>query len=108
MHNLKVAAVALALCAAGAAGAQAQSFSCGGKLTHTEAAICDNPTLGELDEQVAARYYEIISSVGPRERKRIKREQKAWLRDRDTCGANVDCLIAYYTSRRDELHAYGD
>jgi uncharacterized protein len=93
--------------AAFAPASQAASFYCGGRLTATEAAICGNGQLSQLDNQMAGIYYQAISAVSPGLRNRLKRDQVQWLRSRNSCGGNVGCLRALYNDRINTMYGWG-
>lgn len=75
------------------------SYPCGGRLTATEHAICRDSTLSELDRIMARHYYIKRDLSGHRARKALQRDQTLWLRWRDTCGADRDCLTRRYEQR---------
>ncbi|WP_353861139.1 lysozyme inhibitor LprI family protein [Azospirillum formosense] len=86
--------------AAGAAG-----FPCSKAATPTEKAICADPALSALDERLAASYraaLEQLSGASPEEGAAgtaVKADQRAWLRDRDSCRADTACLRRAYDGR---------
>lgn len=81
------------------ASAEAASFNCHRKLTHTEAAICDNAKLSALDTSLSALYLRVLKIAAPIDRPYIVRGQVRWLGKRNACGANSRCIAAAYTSR---------
>jgi len=101
MIRTMLAAVAFAATAAtlAAAPASAASFNCGRHLNHTEAAICDNANLSDLDSRMASLYERRREQLHGADRHQLEAEQVSWLSSRNACGANVDCLIDAYTSR---------
>ncbi|MBK3733169.1 uncharacterized protein DUF1311 [Azospirillum brasilense] len=86
--------------AAGAAG-----FPCSKAATPTEKAICADPALSALDGRLAASYraaLEQLSGASPEEGTAgaaVKADQRAWLRDRDSCRADAACLRRAYDGR---------
>jgi len=74
-----------------AGGVTAASFDCAKASTQTERAICQNPSVSKLDEELAVAY----KNAGPEYRD----SQRAWLRKRNQCGANANCLFIEYQSR---------
>jgi uncharacterized protein len=64
-------------------------------LTVTEAAICANPQLSRLDNQMAQAYRVSFRAYG----NYVKDSQVAWLRSRNACGSNVGCLRVSYNDR---------
>ena len=91
--------------------ADAASFRCGGRLTATEATICGNSELSQLDSQMASLYFQVlnstISSYGPHHRytNQFRSGQVFWLSSRNGCGANFNCLWTMYTNRIGELRS---
>lgn len=92
----------------GLAPAQAASFNCGKANLNAEVAICNTPNLSDLDGQIADRYFEIYNRSSKWEQRRLKREQKSWLRQRNSCGYEIYCLEQTMTERRDTLFSFGD
>jgi uncharacterized protein len=92
---------AVAGLAALASPANAASFDCSKAATPTEHAICDNPQLSSLDEQTAGLYYTLISngSLSAPQLGKVKTAQTKFLGQRDSCGANYNCLVDAYTSQ---------
>jgi uncharacterized protein len=79
----------------------AASFDCSKASTAVEGSICANATLSDLDDQLSAAYKKARSmSSDPAA---LQKEQLAWIRNRNTCGANVACLTQSYKLRIDEL-----
>ena len=99
MNRLSLATFALAALALAAAPASAASFNCGGHRTYTEAAICDNANLSDLDSRMASLYYTRLHQLHGASRTGLQADQFNWLSARNSCGANVDCLTNAYTSR---------
>ncbi len=102
-----LAAAVLALSAI-APNANAASFSCYGRLTVTEAAICANPQLSRLDSRMASAFFQATGASSTALRKRLQRDQAAWLRYRNGCGARVGCLKSAYVQRINEMSYWGD
>lgn len=82
--------------------ANAASFYCGGNLNYAEKAICDNPQLSRMDDRMASLYWRVVNNGNYR---RGQAAQVEWLRERDSCGANVDCLWSEYNSRIEQLRS---
>lgn len=85
--------------------AAAAGFPCSKATTPTEKAICADPALSALDERLSASYraaLERLSGASPEEGAAgaaVKADQRAWLRDRDSCGADAACLRRAYEGR---------
>ncbi len=95
-------AVSVALIAL-TAPAEAASFNCHRKLTHTEAAICDNGNLSALDSSLSRLYRRVLKIAAPIDRPVIVRDQIRWLGQRNACGANTGCIGSAYRVRIDFL-----
>ena len=104
--------IAVAIAALGAAAiapaANAASFNCYGRLTVTEAVICANAQLSNLDSRMASAYFRATGASSPALRKRLQRDQAGWLRYRNGCGGSVGCLQSAYVSRINEMSYWGD
>jgi uncharacterized protein len=109
-HSTKLIALAAAAFAVAATSstASAASFNCYGRLNVTEATICANPQLSTLDSRMANAYFRATGASSPALRKRLQREQAAWLRYRNGCGGGVGCLQSVYVSRINEMSYWGD
>jgi uncharacterized protein YecT (DUF1311 family) len=81
----------------------AASYNCAKASTATERAICDFPELSALDDIMGQAYQSAKQSskwITPED---LRRTQKNWLKKRNTCGRNVECLRTAYTQRLDEI-----
>ncbi|QCO18054.1 DUF1311 domain-containing protein (plasmid) [Azospirillum brasilense] len=102
---LRPALLALGLLALPTTTAAAAGFPCSKATTPTEKTICADPGLSALDERLAATYraaLERLSGASPEEGAAgaaVKADQRAWLRDRDTCRADAACLRRAYDGR---------
>lgn len=88
---------ALLAVAASPAGAAGPSFDCAKAQTDTEWAICNTPTLAAWDARMAGVYAE-FSPDAP-----TKNAQRKWIKTRNACVGNVDCLMTAYGQRLREL-----
>ncbi|MCZ0814303.1 MAG: peptidoglycan-binding protein [Pseudomonadota bacterium] len=79
------------------------SFDCGRASTPTEFAICGSPDLAELDRAIARNYSAAMSGADSRTEAQIKNSQKAWLSQRNSCGADVQCLVNSMAVRSQNL-----
>lgn len=93
---MRLSALAL-LALATPAHAAGPSFDCARAGTPTEFAICDNAALSELDLALAEAFRTA------RDRPGVKDRQRAWIGERNLCGANVDCLEQRMQDRLAEL-----
>ena len=91
-----VAAVAALTMAAGAAQA-APEFSCRNAQRAAEVAICRSAHLSKLDTRMTGLYDELMGAYySSRERSNLKNYQRAFLRTRDFCGFNENCIKGAY------------
>ena len=95
-------AVAAALTAP-ACAQSAPSFDCRSNTAPDERAICANAMLSRLDRQLAAAYAAARSSLDAAGQTELRQAQRAWLRARADCGAQVSCLTVRYTERLEQL-----
>lgn len=86
----------------GSTTASAQSFDCDKARIATEYAICDSDRLSRLDEEMASFYFGLPHHI----REDIEGEQARWLRRRNTCRYDHDCIARAYHRRIDELSSY--
>ena len=82
---------------------KAASFDCGKARTSTEIAICENASLGKLDEQIAELYSSLHSALVSSERAKMVEEQRRFLKERNSCGSSASCLQESYESRKADL-----
>ena len=77
------------------------SFPCGKASTLVDNLICEDRKLSLMDEEMAEKYKEALSSADNPEA--IRREQRNWLSsDRNSC-QNIKCLYRAYENRISEL-----
>ena len=81
--------------------ANSASFDCQKASSINEKAVCSNPALSKLDDDLLAAYkLAVSSSSDPTE---IKLSQRAWLKETKQCESNpsstVSCLTNAYSSR---------
>lgn len=75
--------------------ANAASFDCQKASTLVEKTICNSADLSQLDTQLAESYRIVAADQ--------KTRQREWLRERNQCGADSNCLKAKYKERIVEL-----
>lgn len=80
---------------------QAASFNCSKAGNATERAICANNRLGEADVRLDTTYKMLMRFSGYDSA--IERDQRAWLRARNECGAKVTCINNEYNLRQRQL-----
>ena len=79
--------------------AMAQGFNCRYAHYTDEAAICQDPALGRLDDQLTATYNSVYRQLPPDAQRRLDRGEDAWVLERRRCGANSGCLSEAYRRR---------
>ncbi len=75
------------------------SFDCTKADKASEKAVCSNAELGRLDTQLAALYAKAQKSYDPGELPDLKKDQRAWMQERDRCGGDSACLKDRYERR---------
>ncbi|MDH5368907.1 MAG: lysozyme inhibitor LprI family protein [Gammaproteobacteria bacterium] len=118
----------MGLLSTGTVHAKGPSFDCAKATTRIEKALCDYPDLGALDTELAQTYKQKHSTGSPVEAKAIKKEQRAWVKERNRkCGklsrideedrflgkkGITDCLRGMYKDRISNISEketkYGD
>ncbi len=92
--------------------ANATSFDCTKASTQVEVAICDNQSLGGLDDELAFYYAKLKESLDVNESKRLVREQRQWISSRNSrCENSTDrtsCLGKIYRDRVSSLKISND
>lgn len=95
-----------------ASNAPAASFDCKKASTDVEHAICDDPKLNVLDEQISDHYRHLLSESAASKVPDIRAAQRTWLAGRDGCKSAAEglkvCLQARLASREKELDASAD
>jgi uncharacterized protein len=98
-----VAASTISMCGM-AFGADYAPIDCGKATSAADRTICRNYTLGQAEARMATLYGIDMSLVAMGQRGDIGDAQKAWLKTREACGANVACLTKSYSDRIDQLN----
>ncbi len=89
--------------------AKAQSFSCMelDAKSATEMRICRSHSLGALDERMDSWYRRALERARYFEQTDMVRSgQRAWLSERDACGAGYFCIRRAYRQRIQQLKNY--
>ncbi len=79
--------------------AAAREAYCNKLPTKSETAICLDRDLTRRDGELNDVYQELKEKLKPAEYKDLQKEQRSWLAERNTCGADVQCLATQYTDR---------
>jgi uncharacterized protein len=85
--------------------AQAVSFDCQKAKTFIEKAICANPELSDLDDELGSQFQ--LALTDNKNPALFKKQQLAWLKQRDTC-QTVDCVKKSYKQRIAILTRYNN
>lgn len=88
----------------------APSYSCDGRLTPTEKAICDDSALGSLDVAMSSLYDVAAGSRRSADNADaaiadLRSAQREWLDKRNACGTDTACLRSSYLERIGALGA---
>lgn len=84
------------------------NFDCIKAKSDVEKAICQDDELSKLDEALDSAYKEALidgtyyDQYNP-DIQKIKQAQREWVKERNTCSGDIDCLIEKYNSRLSEL-----
>jgi uncharacterized protein YecT (DUF1311 family) len=81
----------------------AAGFDCGKAVSDVEKSICADATLSRLDGDLTAAWKQALAVGGDTDA--LKASQLDWLKQRDTCGRDTQCLANRYQER---LRALGD
>ncbi|MCX7068334.1 MAG: lysozyme inhibitor LprI family protein [Methylococcales bacterium] len=84
---------------------QAVSFDCQKAKTFIEKAICQNPDLSELDDELGSLYQ--LALTDNKNPAVFKKQQLGWLAQRDSC-QTVDCVKKSYKQRIATLNKYNN
>jgi len=79
------------------------SFDCSTIRVAAEVAICQNPELAMLDNQLSALYIVAKNRLNSRKFKIVRDQQRNWLKQRDECGIHAACIKSLYISRINAL-----
>jgi hypothetical protein len=75
------------------------SFDCSGRLSATEAAICVDGGLAALDVRMSAVYQRALANASGGEAEGLRLGQRAFLAERNSCGADHECIRQAYVAR---------
>ncbi|MBB5508729.1 lysozyme inhibitor LprI family protein [Paraburkholderia atlantica] len=82
--------------------AHATSFDCKKASTYVEKTICSSPLLGKLDDALADNYRDMLASDLGDGGTGLKKEQRAWVAQRNKC-TSEKCLVDLYRKRVDDV-----
>lgn len=81
----------------------AASFPCNKAQTNTEKTICRVGILNDADVKMSTVYHIVLSALPMGGRDQEKDAQSQWLKQRNSCNANVQCLAVAYKIRQQHL-----
>lgn len=83
----------------------AASFSCANlsRLQSSEVEICQDAGLAAMDRELAQTWQMLQRAASAEQQAVFKREQLQWLRQRNACGTNRECIDAQIMSRQSAL-----
>ena len=87
---------------------QAASFACNKAVHADEKAICANRSLNDKDVEMATKYQFLKGLFAMGRSGDMADSQQAWLKQRQACGGNVQCLTQRYQQRIAELNKIYD
>jgi uncharacterized caspase-like protein/uncharacterized protein len=79
------------------------SFDCATPRSPAEVAVCNNPELAQLDQEMGKLYAHKLDTANPIVRQLLLHAQRHWLRNRDTCASSVACLKIQYQAAVEHL-----
>ena len=79
------------------------SFACAAPHSPAEAAVCNDPDLAQLDQELDRLYTQKLKQPGFITKQRLLLSQRQWVRNRDTCASNSACLKVQYQARIQHL-----
>ena len=102
---IKITLAIVTLTSGWVTGSVAASFDCNKASAETEIAICQSDLLSALDDIIAEQYYNAADVVGWMSSEELKITQRAWIRERNKCGDEYECIYSIYTDRLKEISA---
>ncbi|WP_156443694.1 lysozyme inhibitor LprI family protein [Burkholderia sp. MSMB1835] len=85
------------------------SFPCGKASTATEHAICSSYQLSAFDQSIAESFTRTMAQAraSGSQTAPLAQSQRRWLKDRNACGANAQCILKTMRRRLDALATAG-
>ena len=80
-----------------------QSVDCEKASNETEETICYDREIGALDEIMHRVYWASFEHVGWLSDAQIRNTQREWLKERNNCGSEANCIYSSYSKRLYEL-----
>jgi uncharacterized protein YecT (DUF1311 family) len=85
------------------------SFPCDKATAAAEQLVCHDPGLAELDVTLANTYQATMSRLSPSDQQRLKRDENAWLQQRNACAGSASmrgCVAQAYRARIAQLERF--
>lgn len=102
-NSLRICATLLAMALMAPKMAVAASYDCAKASTATEHEICIDPELSALDDIMGQAYRLSETSADWMTPEKRATTQKEWIKKRNLCGDNFDCLRSSYVERLEEV-----
>jgi uncharacterized protein len=83
------------------------SFNCLENTGIAEQAVCASPQLARLDVELSKLFFLLRGRLDAANGVRLRDSQRLWLKRRDACMNDWNCLEAQYVSRIRELRNWG-
>jgi len=99
-----IQAVLITVVALASSKALAASYDCSKASTYSEKAICNNPELSNLDDELSIAYKEAMGSAAEQKASYIRAMQREWLKLRNAC-KEEQCILNAIMGRISELKA---
>lgn len=99
MRIFTTISAAVAIVTLYSSSSQSQSFNCQQATRPSEIAICKHDDLSSLDENTAELYSRLVNTSSEKIVVAIRRDQARFLRERNKCGFDSDCIKAIYNAR---------
>ena len=78
-------------------------MDCARARTPTEKTLCADAALHRLDDELGAAYARLRAAQQPGQNEALRQAQRGWLKQRDACGSDAECLRQRYDTRLAEL-----
>jgi uncharacterized protein len=83
--------------------AWSQAFNCDFAKQPDEITICRDASLGALDEQMSDHFYKVRQQLPPAGLRQLNEGQKDFMKRRNFCGTDGDCIAGMYAERIETL-----
>ena len=85
--------------------ALALPIDCSKATTTNERALCADPFLLQTDARLDTLYDVSLRFLAPADRSGLIESQRAWIRQRESCGTDKNCMRAAYAKRASVFEA---